>query len=56
MNNFEKLKNMSIEDFANKICFDDEGNQIGSCHICIYKGDCCDLCYTGVTEWLKKDE
>jgi hypothetical protein len=55
LNNFDKLKQMDIHDFAQRIVFDSEGNMLSPCSICAFSGDCNDKCYSGVLEWLKSE-
>ena len=52
MNNFEKIKSMTIDEMALLLCDD--------CHCCAYydDGDCLKLshCLEGVKQWLESEE
>ena len=51
MNNYEKIKNMSIDEMAKWL-------SKNICNYCIYqKQDCEDFkCYDGIKQWLESEE
>lgn len=57
MNNYEKIKQLSITDFAYIVCFDNDGNNRGCCPLCkrYFQKNCDDRCVIGVIEWLESE-
>lgn len=55
MNNFEKIKNMTTDQFAQLLVFDEEGIERCPCTVCASYGDCDDKCYAGVKKYLESE-
>lgn len=58
MNNFERLKQLSIEDFAYAVCIDNEGENRGCCPLCKrhFQNNCDDRCIKGVIDYLQEED
>jgi len=57
MKNFEKLKKLSLVEFAQFICFGQEGEDRATCTLCqrYYENNCDDRCYSGTIEYLERE-
>ena len=55
MNNFEKIKTMTTDQFAQLLVFDEEGFERSSCTVCASSGNCDDKYYQGVKKYLESE-
>ena len=53
--NYEKIKNMGIEEMAQALVFDDEGEMRANCGLCAFSNNCNDNCYGGVKLYLESE-